>query len=46
MISPGKAATAARHLEAQALVTVTACGPKRGLAGIKLVGVTGSGSGE
>ncbi len=46
MISPGKAATTARRLEAQALVTIAPCGPRRGLAGIKLVGVTGLASGE
>lgn len=46
MISPGKAVTAPRRVEAQALVAAVPCGPSRGLAGIKLVGQSGSASGE
>ena len=46
MISPGKAASPVRRAETQALVTVVPCGPNRGLAGIKLVGLSGSASGE
>ena len=46
MISPGKAANPVRRAETQALVTVVPCGSNRGLAGIKLVGLSGSASGE
>jgi hypothetical protein len=46
MMSPGKAANTARRAETQALVTVVPCGPNRGLAGLKLIGFTGSASGE
>jgi hypothetical protein len=36
----------ARRAEAQALVVVVPCGPRKGLAGIRLVGASGSATGE
>jgi hypothetical protein len=46
MMSPGKAAPAARRAEAQALVTFVPCGPNRGLAGLQIVGQPGLSGGE
>ncbi len=46
-LSPAKAeAPSSRRLEAQALVSVVACGPGRGLAGLAVSGAGGSVSGE
>ncbi len=44
--SPGKAPNTGRRAEAQALLAIVPCGSGRGLAGVRIEGLSGSSSGE